>query len=94
MLICPFVSFDAFGNPSRSHIFFMSVAGRFPGLLTWLYDHSSHLGMQNLRQNKNQGRIVARKLVDSKRRELKDGMVKKDALSLLGSLLLPSILLA
>jgi len=64
----------------------MSIAGRFPGLLTWLHDHSNHHGMQNLRQNKDQGRIVARELVDSKRRELKDGTAKKDALSLLGSL--------
>jgi len=65
----------------------MSIAGWFPGLLTWLYDHSSHLGMQNLRQNRDQGRTVAQKLVESKRRELEDGTVRKDALSLLGTLL-------
>jgi len=39
--------------------------------------------MQNLRRNKNLGRIVARELVDSKRRELKDGTARKDAMSLL-----------
>ena len=70
----------------------MSIAGRFPGLLRWLYNHSSHRGMQNLRRNKEQGRIVARKLVDSKRQELKDGTAKKDTISLLG-LLLPHLLL-
>ena len=68
------------------------MAGRFPGLLTWLYDHSSNLGMQNLRQNKDQGRIVAQKLLDSKRQELKDGTAKKDVMSSLG-LSLPHLLL-
>jgi len=72
------------GNPSRWLVFFMAITGWFPGLITWLAGSSSDPGMQNLRRNKDQGRIVARELLDSKRQELKDGMARKDVMSLLG----------
>ena len=72
------------GKPSRWLVFFMAITGWFPGLITWLFDNSSDPGMQNLRRNRDQGRIVARKLLNSKRQELKDGMVRKDVMSLLG----------
>ena len=86
LIIWPFASFKAFGNPSRSLLFFMSVSGWFPGLITWLFDHASHPGLQNLRDNKDQGRAVARKLLESKRQELRNGVVRKDVMSLLGPL--------
>ena len=65
----------------------MAITKWFPGLITWLFKHGKHPGLQNLRLNMDQGRIVARKLLDSKRQELEDGTARKDAMSLLGSLL-------
>ena len=62
----------------------MSITGWFPGLITWIYKTSSNPGIQNLRWNKEQGRVVAQKLVDLKRQELKDGVARKDIMSLLG----------
>ena len=56
--------------------------------MTWAYDNFKYPGMQRIRQNKEAHR-VARKLLDSKRQELKDGMPRKDVMSLLG-LLSPS----
>jgi len=64
----------------------MSITKWFPGLLTWLHDNSSDPGMQKLRHNRDQARGVARKLLDSKRQELKDGAPRKDIMSFLGSL--------
>ena len=79
-----FTSFESIGNPTRSLVFFMAITKWLPGLLTWLHDNSSHPGMQNLRQNRDQVRSIARKLLDSKRQELKDGTSTKDIMSLLG----------
>ena len=79
-----FVSFAAFRNPSRLLVLSMTITGWFPGLITWLFDNSKDPGMQQLRWNKEQGRIVARKLLDSKRQELKDGVARRDVMSLLG----------
>ena len=62
----------------------MGITGWFPGLLTWIYEISSHPGIQKLRWNKDQVRGVARKLLDSKRQELKAGVPKKDVMSFLG----------
>ena len=45
--------------------------------------------MQKLRFNKTDAHSVARKLLDLKRQELKDGAPKRDVMSLLG-LLIPS----
>jgi len=61
--------------------------GWFPGLITWLFNNSSDPGMQNLRRNKDLGLSVAQKLLDSKRQEFKDGVTRKDVMSLLGLLL-------
>ena len=66
-------------------VFFMCITKWFPGLLTWIYETSSHPGMQKLRWNKDQVYSVARKLLDSKRQELKAGMPRRDVMSLLGS---------
>jgi len=87
LTVCTFASFVTFGNLSRSLVFFMTITRWFPGLITWIFDNSSDPGMQNLRQNKRQGRVVAQKLLDTKRQELKDGRARKDVMSLLGSLL-------
>jgi len=72
----------------------MAITGWFPGLITWLFDNSSDSGMQNLRRNMDQGLVLARKLLDSKRQELKDGIAKKDVTSLLGLSLHRSLLIA
>ena len=72
----------------------MAITGWFPGLITWLFNNSSDPGMQNLRRNMDQGLILAQELLDSKRQELKDGMAKKDVMSLLGLSLLRSPLIA
>jgi len=74
--------FASFGNPSRLLVFCMSITGWFPGLITWICNHSSDPGMQKLRWNKEKGHGVARKLLDSKRQEL-DSMPRKDVMSLL-----------
>ena len=66
------------------------MARRLPGLLTWLHNTSSHPKMQRLRQNRDEVRSVAWKLLDSKRKELKDGAPRRDVMSLLG-LLPPSL---
>ena len=58
-------------------------------MMTWAYDNFKYPGMQRIRQNKEEAHRVARKLLDSKRQELKDGMPRKDVMSLLG-LLSPS----
>jgi len=94
LTVCPSVSFGAFGNPTRFLVFLMSITGWFPGLITWVYNNSNNPGIQNLRWNKEQGQIIARKLVNLKRQELKDGMARKDIMSLLGLSPLPSLLLA
>ena len=67
----------------------MAITKWLPGLLTWVYDNSSDPGMQKLRLNKDQTHDIARKLLDSKRREVKAGTARKDIMSLLG-LLVPS----
>jgi len=64
----------------------MTATKWFPGLLTWIFETSSHPRMQKLRLNRNQVRGVARKLLDSKRQELKAGVPRRDVMSLLGSL--------
>jgi len=64
----------------------MAITKWFPGLITWICETSSHPGMQKLRQNKNEVRNVARRLLDSKRQELKAGVSRRDVMSLLGLL--------
>ena len=64
----------------------MAITKWLPGLLTWVYENSSNPGMQKLRRNKEEVRNVARGLLDSKRRELKAGVPRRDVMSLLGSL--------
>ena len=59
--------------------------------MTWVYDNFRYPEMQRIRQNKEEAHRVARKLLDSKRQELKDGTPRKDVMSLLG--LLPLFLL-
>ena len=64
---------------------------RFPILIKLLYNYSDDPGMQKLRKNKDEVRLVAQKLLDSKRQELVDGTPRKDVMSLLGSSLLPPV---
>ena len=67
----------------------MAIVGQFPGLLPWLLDNSSDPGMRNLRWNKDEAHSVARKLLDSKRQDVKAGVSKKDLMSLLGQSSVP-----
>jgi len=64
----------------------MAITKWFPGLITWIYETSSHPGMQKVRQNKNEVHNVAQRLLDSKRQELKAGVPRRDVMSLLGLL--------
>ena len=54
------------------------------GLFTWLSARDKSPGMSNLRQNKVYMHEVAKKLIEDKKQELKDGTSRKDILSLLG----------
>jgi len=55
------------------------------GLLPWLlFDVGAFPEMENLRRNRKEAHAVARKLIEVKRQELKDGDSRKDILSLLG----------
>jgi len=79
-------SYTSFGNASRLLVLFANITRWFPGLLTWLYNNSTHPGMKKFRWNRDEVRSVAWKLLDSKRQELKDGTPGRDIMSLLGSL--------
>lgn len=62
-------------------IFKWAPAGSF----AWMADRSQRPGTARLRENKMYAHEVAAKLINEKRRELKDGTSRRDVLSLLGS---------
>ena len=62
----------------------MNMTKWFPGLITWIFETSSDPRMQKIRWNRDQVRGVARKLLDSKKQELKAGVPRRDVMSLLG----------
>jgi len=80
-----FHRFGAFGIPSKKRILVMNVLRWAPkGLVTWLSERDQRPGMVNLRKNREYAHEVAAKLIEEKRRELKDGTSRRDLLSLLG----------
>ena len=87
LTVCPVPSFESFKNPSQLLVFFMSISGWFPGFVTWLFDNYNDPGMRKLRWNRDEGRRIARKLIDSKRQELEAGAAREDIMSLIGLLL-------
>jgi hypothetical protein len=54
------------------------------GLFTWFLERDQRPGMVHVRENRKYAHEVAVKLIEEKRRELKDGTSRKDLLSLLG----------
>ena len=81
-----FDSFGAFGGPSKEWLFMMNAFKWAPkGSAAWILDRDQRPGMVNLRENKIYVHEVAAKLIEEKRQELKDGISRKDLLSLLGS---------
>ena len=55
------------------------------GFATWIFERSKRSSMVRFRENRVHVHEVARKLVEEKRQELKDGTSRRDVLSLLGS---------
>jgi len=51
----------------------MSISEWFPGLITWLFNHSSHPELWNLQDNNDQGWALAQQLLELKRQELRGG---------------------
>jgi len=50
----------------------------------WMFERDQRPGMVKLRENRAYAHEVAAKLIEEKRRELKDGTSRRDLLSLLG----------
>lgn len=80
-----FLSFDAFGIPSKGRLFMMDAFKWAPeGSGVWLFDRDKSPGMARLRENKTCAHEIAAKLIEEKKEELADGTSRKDVLSLLG----------
>ena len=52
---------------------------------SWVFETDQRPGLVRLRENRAYGHEVAAKLIDERKRELKNGASRKDILSLLGS---------
>ena len=86
-----FYSFAAFGTLSKKRLLVLSSLKWAPiGLLDWVLEHDQDPGMVSMRENRTYAHEVARKLIEDKREELKNGTSRKDILSLLGSSPVPS----
>ena len=73
---------------TKQRLFVMDALKWAPeGFLTWFFEQDNRPGMVRLRENRTYAHEVARKLIEDKRQELKDGTSRKDLLSLLGSCL-------
>jgi cytochrome P450 len=71
---------------TKQRLFVMDAFKWAPeGLFTWFLERDQRPGMLHVRENRKYTHEVARKLIEEKRRELKDGTSRKDLLSLLGS---------
>ena len=81
------MSFRRFsGSPSKKWLFVMEAFKWAPeGFFTWMNDRSQSPVMVQRRKNKMYMYDVAAKLVNEKKKELKDGTPRKDVLSVLGS---------
>ena len=81
-----FHSYAAFGSPSKGLMFILDSFKWAPaGSATWIFDRLNHPGMSNIRENRIYAHEVARKLIEEKRQELKNGTPGRDLLSSLGS---------
>lgn len=79
-------SFHAFGKLNKGQLLMMDVLRLAPKrLVTWRIETDQRPGMVRVRENRTYAREVAAKLVQEKRRELKNGASQKDVLTLLGS---------
>lgn len=80
-----FHSFNVLGKPSKRRLFMMDSFKWAPkGFGSWLLDKNESPGIVRLRENKTYTRDVAAKLIEEKKKELKDGTSRRDLLSLLG----------
>ena len=80
-----FRSFGMFEGQSKGQLFAKEAIKWTPeGFFAWISDRSQRPGMVRLRENKMYAHEVAAKLIDEKRRELKDGTSGNNVLSLLG----------
>lgn len=81
-----FHSFSVGGIPSKGQLFVMDAIKWAPeGFFAWIVDKGQSPGMTQLRENRMYVHEVAAKLIDERRRELKDGISREDILSLFGS---------
>ena len=80
-----FYSFAAFGTLSKERLLLLDSLKYAPmGLLSWVLESDQDPGMASLRENRTYAHEVARKLIEDKREELKNGTSRRDILSLLG----------
>ena len=75
----------AFGiKPVPSNILVSDAAQYLPrGVLTWIFERDNSPGSARMRENRKYAREVAKELIDSKRKNIQNGEVGKDVLSLL-----------
>jgi hypothetical protein len=76
---------NTFGVKPRPRDIFVSDASRYlpRGVLTWLFERDQSPGSVQMRENGKYGREVAKELIDDKRKNMQNGEVGKDVLSLL-----------
>ena len=81
-----FCSFDAFGLLSKGQILMMDALMRVPtGFATWIIETDQRPGMVRVREHRKYAHEVAAKLIEEKRKELKDGTSQRDIMTSLGS---------
>ena len=69
-----FHSIGAFASAPKRRIFIMDVLKLAPkGFVTWMMERDKSPGMTRLRENRTYAREVAAKLIEDKKRELKNG---------------------
>ena len=79
-------SFGAFEQRSRRKAFTVDVLRWTPiRFAHWIFERDRSPGMMRLRENRECAHEVAAKLIEEKRQELKDGTLRRDVLTLLGS---------
>ena len=80
-----FYSFSAFGSLSKERLLLLDSLKWAPiGLLGFFLERDQSPGMAGMRENRKLAHEVARKLIEDKREELKNGTSRRDVLSLLG----------
>lgn len=72
------------GTVSRGLLFFVNASRWVPErMLPWMLEHSKRPELARLRHNRALVRELARDLVESKKREVKEGAIRGDIMSLL-----------